>query len=466
MINKSPLKKAYQLIKRNRSQRKRDMYKLALGVLVDRTTAIYLSILGVYLFAAIFILGDFTKEYYDYFILIEEIAEARLWLIITILPIRYMTQSFGKPGVTFSSSEYQLSLLPHNRKEIWLLCAREKWLKQLVIYVIIGSLISLMTPISYTIILKYVLLFGFTHILMTIPQWKLYQLHFVKKIGWIFLMFIINAANFYFNTPLIALGLVVFLIYLNVRLDRKIFTGVNWDKVTEISDFQIWTMWLISKASEVDIKQQKKYSVFQNLSIRKRPFTYDEKTILNRMWSLYFGKNYQLVIQSIGSMVVLLIVFRYVNDFLFYFGIALVIHIYTSILASFFKDQFQTQMIETLPWKLSSYKQAFSKWAIYGGIILFIPIGFYFITNPTYLLPFELLLFCSTFVYIYHLKIDQAIATLGKKLVTAELWEVMGYIFLLGIMMSKRYPIIAFALIAVIWLSFIFKKKLQRRHIN
>ena len=112
MIRKSPLNQAYQLIKRNRRRRKKKMYQLAFGVLVDRTTAFYLLLLGGYIIVGFFIVGDFINDYYEQFMMIEEFAASRFWLILTILPLRYLNQSFSKPGVMFSSSEYQLSLLP------------------------------------------------------------------------------------------------------------------------------------------------------------------------------------------------------------------------------------------------------------------------------------------------------------------------------------------------------------------
>lgn len=464
MIPKSPLRKAYLLIKRNRSRRKMDMYKLAFGVLVDRTTAIYILLIGGYLFASIFIVGDMVGDYYEQFMMIEEIATTRFWFIFTVLPIRYITQSFGKPGVIFSSTEYQLSLLPYHRKDIWFLCVLEKWIKRIVTYAIIGCLILLITPFSYGLVLKYILLLICFDILMTIPQWKLYQKRFFTKLGWLCLMLVINSVAFFLHTPFVGIMLLGLLVIVNIQLRQTLFKRINWDKVTEISDFQLWTMWLISKASEVDIKRQKKYSIFQNLSIRKKPFKYRDKAIYHRLWFLYFGKNYQLVLQSIGAMFVLLTVFRFMNDFLFHLGLAVVIYMYTSILASFFKDQFQAEMIHILPWDLSGYKRSFFKWSIYGGIILFIPIGLYLGANITIWLPFQLLFYCSTFLFIYHVKMDQAIALLGKKFISADLWEGIGFILLVGIVFSWKYPVLVLGFIIVLWLLLRYRKSFTPRH--
>lgn len=442
MIQNSPLLKAYQLIKRNRSRRKLDMYKLAFGVLVDRTTAVYLPILIAYLFASFFILGDFTKSYDKQFIMIEEIAKTRFWLIATILPVRYIAQSFGKPGVIFSSTEYQLSLLPYERKKIWLLCALEKWMKQLIIYTVIGLLIAFILPISYGLVFKYIALLLLLNILMTIPQWKLYQVSFWRKLSWLFFIIILNAIHFYIMIPLVSIGLIGVLVLMNLQLQQTMFRKVNWDKVTEVSDYQLWTMWIVSKASEIEIKHQKKYSVFQKITHRKKPFKYEGKKIYHRLWFLYFGKNYELLLQGIGAMLVLLTVFRFINDFLFHLGIAAVIYMYTSILMSFFKDQFQTTMIEVLPWDLLNYERAYFRWSLYGGLVLLIPVVVYVGINATILMPFQLLFICGTFLFTYNVKMNQTITILEKKITTDSLWEGISYVLLLGVVMSWKYPLL------------------------
>src|SRR5690625_1456703 len=243
MIQKPPLNEAYQLIKRNRFRRKKRMYQLAFSVMVDRTTAFYLLLLCGYFLVSLFIVGDFINDYHEQFIMIEEVAASRFWLILTILPLRYLNQSFSKPGVIFSSSEYQLSLLPYSRSKIWLRSTLEKWLKLALIYTIIGCLIILITPISISLLLKYILLFICFDVLMTVPQWKLYQQRTFIKIAWLCLMLMINfigvLLSFYTDMPIVGIIFIGLLIMLNILLKDKLFKNVNWNKVTEISDFHL-----------------------------------------------------------------------------------------------------------------------------------------------------------------------------------------------------------------------------------
>src|SRR5690625_2876533 len=215
--------KAYSLIKKNRIVRKINIYKLALSVVIDKTTAIYLIVIGVYVLASFFIVNDFISDYYESFLFFEDQAKENIRNIFTVLPMAYLFQSFKSPGVVFSSSEYQLSLLPYSRKKIWLLTALEKWIKQLLILTIIGLLIIFITPISPMLVIAYIVIFIFLNIVMTIPQWKLFQTGIVTKLCWFFAMLLINMINFMLKSPIINLLLVICLICLNLFLKQTLF---------------------------------------------------------------------------------------------------------------------------------------------------------------------------------------------------------------------------------------------------
>lgn len=300
MTFKAPLHQAYQFIRRNRFLRKKKMYQLALHVIVDRTTFFYLLVIGGYVFVSFLMIGDFINDYQEQFMFIEEVASTQFWLFLTILPIRYLNQSFSQPGVIFSSSEYQLSLLPYSRNKIWFKSVLRKWIKHFLIYIVIGTLIIFITPLSFSLVLRYMFLFICFDVLMTIPQWKLYQQRTFIKIVWLCLMLLTNVIgvflSLYTDIPIVGLLVIGLLIVINIRLQNKLFDHVNWNKVTEISDFKLWNMWFISKASEVKITRQKKYSMFQRIGIGKKPFIYREKKIYHRLWIHYISNNVGLLI--------------------------------------------------------------------------------------------------------------------------------------------------------------------------
>src|SRR5690625_270070 len=461
MTYKAPLHQAYQLIRRNRFLRKKKMYQLALSVMVDRTTFFYLLVIGGYVFVSFFIIGDFINDYQEQFILIEEVASTRFWLFLTILPIRYLNQSFSQPGVIFSSSEYQLSLLPYSRREIWFKSVFKKWGKQSLIYIVIGSLISFITPLSFSLVLRYMFLFICFDVLMTIPQWKLYQQRIFIKIAWLCLMLLVNVMgvllSLYTHVPIVGLLVIGLLIIINIRLQNKLFDHVNWNKITEISDFKLWNMWFISKASEVKITRQKKYSMFQKIGIGKKPLIYREQKIYHRLWIHYISKNIGLLIQALGTLLAMLIIFQFLHDSIFYIGLVIAIYVYATILVILFRSHFETSILSVLPWNLSVYKQAFFKWVIIGGIILLIPVTVFLALNISMWTPLQLLLYCSVFLYVYDVKIDKAIIVLGKQPVKTDLDEAIGILFLGGVFFSWKYPIISLGSFMIIW--FLFKQR-------
>ena len=236
MTFKAPLHQAYQFIRRNRFLRKKKMYQLALHVMVDRTTFFYLLVIGGYVFVSFFMIGDFINDYQEQFMFIEEVASTQFWLFLTILPIRYLNQSFSQPGVIFSSSEYQLSLLPYSRNKIWFKSVLRKWIKHFLIYIVIGTLIIFITPLSFSLVLRYMFLFICFDVLMTIPQWKLYQQRTFIKIVWLCLMLLTNVIgvflSLYTDIPIVGLLVIGLLIVINIRLQNKLFDHVNWNKVT------------------------------------------------------------------------------------------------------------------------------------------------------------------------------------------------------------------------------------------
>src|SRR5699024_9566367 len=99
---------AYLFIRKNRFQRKKRTYSLALQVMIDRTTAIYLGVLFIYLILSFFLVSDIVKVYEPYLLQADEWAQAIIPYLLPLLPILYVLRSFKNPGITFSSAEQKL----------------------------------------------------------------------------------------------------------------------------------------------------------------------------------------------------------------------------------------------------------------------------------------------------------------------------------------------------------------------
>ncbi|ASN07100.1 hypothetical protein [Virgibacillus necropolis] len=456
MSRNASLIRAFLFIKKNRFRKKSSVYKMAIQVMVDPVIAIYLVLLGGYVIASLFIMGDVIQANHQNFMLAEEQAIIRYWVVVAILPIRYVMRSFRNPGVTFSSSEDQLSILPFTRKKIWLLCIAEKWIKLILFYIVVGTLVTVITPISSSVVVAYILLFTVMDTIMTVPQWKLFQVRVGTKLHWISGIIVLNIGAFFSSHLIVSLAIIGFILTINMRLFGSIFHGVHWGKVMEVSDFKIWNMPLISKASETKFKRQRKYSAFRNSFAQKKPFTYTPKAIHHRIWRIYLGKNLDLILQTVVVLLIMLVAVVFISESAIHIAIAVAIYVYASVAAILFSDRFQSDILHVLPWNLKSYKQSFFKWVIIGSIPLLIRIISYLVLHASIWAPVQLIFYFSTFMFVYQIKIDNTIALLARQSGYKTNMG-LGYLFLILVAISGLYPIVSLGFIVVIGIMFFNK---------
>lgn len=452
MNRNTALVRAFLFIRKNRFVKKSNVYKTAIRLMVDLTIAIYLLVIVGYAFASLFIMGDVIEANQRYFVFVEEQAILRYWIVVAILPMRYIVRSFRDPGVIFSSSEDQLSILPFSKEKVWMLCVIEKWTRNFITYLVIGVIVAAFTPISGSIVSAYIALFMVMDIIMTIPQWKLFQNTIMRKVLWICGIGIINIIAVFTSYFFVSLLVVTLIIGVNLKLFDSIFHPVHWGRVMEVSDFKIWNMPIISKASETKFKRQRKYGVFKNSVVQRKPFSYTRKAIYTRIWRVYLVKNIDLVLKTVGMLFALLVVVLTSADVAFPVAIAIAIFIYASVTGILFTDRFQSDILHVLPWDLQSYKRSYLKWIVYGGIPLLIPIIIYFVLHGSIWAPAQLLLFVSTFLFVCQTKVDKNLALLSKQSGFNSNTG-LSYLFLMLTALSGFYPFMSLSSIfVVVWL--------------
>ncbi|MFC4560210.1 hypothetical protein ACFO3D_18805 [Virgibacillus kekensis] len=447
-MNKTADLHAFLFIRKARFHKKLKIYKQVAALVFDLTTAIYTVALLGYLGITMFVTGDIIQELEPYFSMVEKNASIGYSVLLSVLPIRYVFSSFRQPGLLFSTSEFQLGLLPFRRGKIWTFVLVEKMLRLLLTLGVIGTLLILVTPISGKLIISYLALFAIYELVMTVPQWKLYQQQFLIKAGWL-LLFIVSciAAALFGGGPI----LLVILILAHIVLIPRLFRGVKWDKVTDISNYQIWNMMVVSAASKTKFKKKKSYSIFRNSARRKRDFTTTD-AIYHRLWQLYFNKNLGVIAQVIGAIMLMLVVFQFLEGWLYFVGMAIGIYIYSSLCANLFHNRFSMDVVEVLPWDLQRYKRIFFKWMTIGGGLVIIPVLVYFIINWNFWAPFQLLFVIAVLLYTYHVKMDKAVILLAKKPQFTQLREGLNVIFLALIVISYFQPVVSLAVIGVVML--------------
>ncbi|WP_217587362.1 hypothetical protein [Lentibacillus saliphilus] len=459
MNQPASLHKAYTFIRRQRMRKKIKLYKMALGVFIDKTIATYLLLIGGYTFVSVFILGDFQETFHDTFVFVEQFGQERFWLILTILPIRYVNQAFTKPGVIFSSSEFQLAMLPYKRLKIWLYSAVVKWLSQLVILSVVGAFIIWLTTLPAMLVLAYIGLIMLYNIIMTIPQWKLYQKHLIIKIGAVILVGIVNMIGVLTQPVLVGVLLLSVILVLNIIWGRKLLADVDWKKVTEAGDFAIWSMLLVNRASGITMKQDRLYSIFEKIKLFKEPFLYGGRAIYRRLWILYLGKNYQLLLQLLGAVIALMFVALYLGDVYFHIGVAISIYVYTQSAVAFFTRRFHVDIVQILPWALNDYKDAFKEWMLYISIPLFIPISAYAVSNWSFWIPLIFLLYGSVFLLSLEIVLAKTVSLVAKERVNHFGNEMLLLVALICLAVIGYVPVVTFSFVVFLWVY--FKKRKQ-----
>jgi hypothetical protein len=453
-MNRRSFLRAYLFIKRNRIRKKSKIYKQAMGVMIDPVIAVYLIPLIGYVIVSFFIAGDFIGQYHDAFIVFETAIKDRFWLIASVLPLRYAVQSFTRPGIVFPRAEYLLGMLTFKKSKIWFAAAAEKWLRLIILYMIAGCVFVLMFPISARLIFTYILLLLLIDILMTIPQWKLFQLSILKKSGLTAAIITIMMTGVFLSPFVTAMMIAVLLPVINMYLSAGLFRDVNWGRVMEISDFHIWKMPFIGKVSETKFQWGNKYSFFQNRASARKPLQYTEKAIQRRLWQIYLKKNIDLIIRTIGTLFVMLVIFPFVNGWAPYLGIAVAIHVYTSVASSFFKERFESDIVSVLPWDLQVYKRTFLNWVVYGSLVLLVPVCvFLAVSGPTsgWALT-QLLLICTVFLSVYELKVNKMITILAKKQTVSTNTGFFGFLLLMLVFLSGSFPPVALSFLIILYL--------------
>ncbi|WP_010098124.1 hypothetical protein [Ornithinibacillus scapharcae] len=409
--------KSYLFLKRNRAKKKRAVKKQLWQMSMDKTTAFYLVILGAYVFASIFIFNDYLKVFEDEFIFIEKLLAERFWLILSIVPIRYVFQAFRHPGVLITSSEYQLAMLPHSIKKIALYIALEKWIKLLLQYLLVSMVVIMITPINWLLVCSYFLLFWCVELFMTIPQWKLFQSHLFVKVSYLVLIVSLSMiGELTDSNQIIGTVTIIGVLVANIYFGRSLFDNVHWGRVTEVNDYLVWNMPLVSKAIKVKFKRQRRYNMFQNRASRRKPFQYHHHSIHKRLWLQLFRENVEYILQVIAGLFSAIIIFAFISELVTFIGIAISVHVYTSFVTSIYRERFVSGIVQILPWDVVGYRHTITRWIYVGFVPIMIPIIIYAIIHYSWWSIGLIGLVVSVFLLNVETKLDNMALQLDKKL--------------------------------------------------
>ncbi|WP_226038167.1 hypothetical protein [Aquibacillus saliphilus] len=469
MSSNSSTLNAYINVKKNRIKKKQKLYKLALGVSLDVTISIYLAAFIV--FGGLILYSE-IQQYQAQIFKVEEILKSNYQSVIYLIILRSMIGSFVRPGIVFSSAELMLSLLPHSRNQLWKYCLLEKLIK-LLAAVLLATIILLMlvTDLSGLFLLSVLGLVYTVQTLMMIPQWRLYQRGTVAKISIIFVVIVLAglvrlSVEFFSIDQWIAIVFFyVLLVGINIALSKKLFRHVNWMKVVETNDQLIWSMWFINKISNVEIKAPKKYGLLQQLfrsNKTKQAFSYQNPNqMYRRLWKLYFFEHKVQVFQTIGGIVLIMVLLSFHNEWTVGVGVSIAVFLFGQMAASFFVGGFDDKLVFSLPWDLQAWKQSFLTW-VYGGgvfVLLIIATVLVFYSQHILWIPLQLVFYICVTIYFTSELINERCYILSRSSdrISARNTSLIILLFII-VALSISFPYLS-----VVFLYVYFMKITKRR---
>src|SRR5699024_1962662 len=375
--------------------------------------------------------------------LIEGFSANRLWQIITALPLIYLFRAFQQPGVLFTTAEHTLTVLPHTVRQVWTMAAAERWLKAFVAIVVAGTFYYIFSPTSWPLILAYVIILTGINMLMTIPEWKFFQLHLFLKMLIVFGLLLLNTMHFVIDSAAVGIIAIVLLVMVNLLLLPRVFEKIDWKKVTAACDFKLWNMLIVSQATKIKFRKERQYSMWQRMFFWKKPFPYRKASAYHRLWHVYLENKFGILFRLLGALFLLLAVFVFLKQELFFLAAAIAIHVSTTFLASLFLDRLQADIVQVLPWDVDLFKKTFLRWAYAGSSPLLISLIIYSAMNVGIWTLFQWIAIISSFVFLLHAKLQKNVAEWNKEREQKWGMEPVGYVLLVMVIFSEMFQIVS-----------------------
>ncbi len=437
--------KLFIFLRKTRFRKKLHLNKMAFSLMFDWVSLFYTLALFGYIAFAILKEGDISAWRLQFDSVMGGIVIERIWSVITIIPLAMLFRSFQYPGVMFTSAERMVTILPNKLSYIWFLTAVSKWLKSAIIYILLGTILFLFSPSALSIIILYIFVLMLLNIVMTPIEWKFFQLHIMKKILLFGLVIAINILSILINSALFGFVFLIVLITISLLTYTKRFKHIDWKRVTSACDYKLWNMKIISRASKTSFKKDRQYSIWQRLSFWKKPFPYNQNNLYHRLWFIYFEKNIIVILQFFGAMLLLLFVFVFVNELIYFIGIAFVIHAFTSVIATFYRDRLTDDIVQILPWDVKKYQQSLYLWASISGTLFLLPFMLYVFLHPEYNLIIQFIFIITAFQTLFHVKVNKHIKAWETKIRLNPWSELMGYGLLICIIIGSKSTIFLYA---------------------
>lgn len=452
--------KLFLLLKRGRFQKKSHLYKRVWLMSFDIMILFYAAVFLGYIIWAFVRDGNIAGIISQFTLQMEEISIDYFWVIMTVIPIALLFRTFSRPGIMISSAEYTATMLTYTKSQIWWMAACARWVKLAIILLFIGAGLFLFSPTSGSVILLYICLLLFINIMMTIVEWRVFQLHFLWK-GLILLFgIIINIVSFLTNPMFVAIGMMIVLIIVSTYLLRRVVIGIEWKKVTAACDYYLWNMFIISYMTKQKMKKDRAYTIWQRIPRWRKVFPYKKHTVYQRLWHVYWQRQFTVACKFIGGILVLVSFVPVTNhwlvqiapllgyslapitDWFFLIALALAIHMYTSFAVVIWKDRLTADIVQVLPWDVLMFQRTLRTWVICSSFIFIFPIGLYALNHWSYLFFMQMIVALYAFLYLLYWKMMVAIQLMPEDdIITIPSYMTsLGYGLLVVMILSEFFP--------------------------
>lgn len=414
----------YRWLRKNRRKKKFDLYKQTYHMVVDPVVVFYS---GFFVIFCLFIGYEWLQQLIT---LLDGrgtfIAPYAFFLPFLAIMSAAVT-SFTDPGLRFTSSELQLSLLPHSRKWMLTYLFLEKYIVQFLIIVVVPLPFALVL-MSWESAVLWASLLLLSYPMSLWMQWKLFSMSSVHKMS-VFLFSVSLSILFFMGFPVLFLylGLSVLVLVFFMRKEE-----VNWGRVIDINDARVWNMWLVGYFTEVNIKPPKRFGITKAIWKKKRGRHYSVRHLYGRIWTGYLQKNADVIWKTIPTVCLIILVIPLRVDWMLMFTLPIAIIVYHEVAGGLFSDV--EGVFHFLPLDEGSCKNSYLKWAYIGILPVFISfISIQTVLGESWVAVGMQLIAILLFVYVDLARvIDERLMMVQKENFYREEWRRVAGLILLG----------------------------------
>ncbi|GEN53272.1 hypothetical protein [Halobacillus faecis] len=346
----------YKWLRKKRWKKKIDLYQQTYNMVVDPVMVFYS---GLFIIFCLFIGYDWLQQLLTVLDGRGGIIAPYALFLPLLAVISAAITSFTDPGIRFTSSEFQLSFLPHSRKTLVNYLFLEKYILQILIIIVVPLPFAFVL-MSWESAVLWVSLLFLSYPLSLWLQWKLFSLPSIYKMS-VILFSAIFSILFFFDYPVLLLYLGISVLFLLLFMRKE---DLDWGRIIDINDARVWNMWLVGYFTEVKIKPPKRFGITKSIWKKKRGRHYSVQHLYGRIWTGYLQRSADVIWKTIPTVCLIILVIPMRVDWMLMFTLPIAIVVYHEVAGGLFSDV--ENVFHSMPFEEESCKTSYINWAYIG----------------------------------------------------------------------------------------------------